>query len=81
MTTVSAVVFIYSFNTHLASVAVLNMDDQGDIAAAAAMGMMIFYTNVSVRVAYVLLTKKNISKIPVMEKCWRGKDSGNNIII
>ena len=67
MTTVSAVVFIYSFNTHLASVAVLNMDDQGDIAAAAAMGMMIFYTNVSVRVAYVLLTKKILAKF----QSWR----------
>ena len=67
MTTVSAVVFIYSFNTHLASVAVLNMDDQGDIAAAAAMGMMIFYTNVFVRVAYVLLTKKILVKF----QSWR----------
>ncbi len=67
MTTVSAVVFIYSFNTHLASVAVLNMDDQGDIAAAAAMGMMIFYTNLSVRVAYVLLTKKILVKF----QSWR----------
>ena len=71
MTTVSAVVFIYSFNTHLASVAVLNMDDQGDIAAAAAMGMMIFYTNVSVRVAYVLLTKKILVKF----QSWRNISS------
>ena len=73
MTTVSAVVFIYSFNTHLASVAVLNMDDQGDIAAAAAMGMMIFYTNVSVRVAYVLLTKKILVKF----QSWRHVGSEN----
>jgi len=71
MTTVSAVVFIYSFNTHLASVAVLNMDDQGDIAAAAAMGMMIFYTNVSVRVAYVILTKKVLVKF----QSWRNVGS------
>jgi len=73
MTTVSAVVFIYSFNTHLASVAILNMDDQGDIAAAAAMGMMIFYTNVSVRVAYVLLTKKILVKF----QSWRNVGSEN----
>ena len=71
MTTVSAVVFIYSFNTHLASVAVLNMDDQGDIAAAAAMGMMIFYTNLSVRVAYVILTKKVLVKF----QSWRNVGS------
>ncbi|MDH3919969.1 MAG: putative 2-aminoethylphosphonate ABC transporter permease subunit [Rhodospirillales bacterium] len=38
MTTVSAVVFLYSPDTTLASVAVLNMDDAGDIAPAAAMG-------------------------------------------
>ena len=67
MTTVSAVVFIYSYNTHLASVAVLNMDDAGDIAPATAMGMMIFYTNVSVLVAYVLLTKKILVKF----QSWR----------
>jgi iron(III) transport system permease protein len=50
MTTVSAVVFLYSPDTTLASVAVLNMDDAGDIAPAAAMGMMIFYTNAVVRI-------------------------------
>ena len=71
MTTVSAVVFIYSFNTHLASVAVLNMDDAGDIAPATAMGMMIFYTNVFVRVAYVLLTKKILVKF----QSWRSVGS------
>ncbi|MDO6513569.1 putative 2-aminoethylphosphonate ABC transporter permease subunit [Neptuniibacter sp. 2_MG-2023] len=44
MTTVSAVVFIYSADTMLASVAVLNMDDAGDIAPAAAMGVLIMGT-------------------------------------
>ena len=58
MTTVSAVVFLYSSKTTLASVAVLNMDDAGDIAPAAAMGMMIFYTNAAVRIGYVIITKK-----------------------
>ena len=73
MTTVSAVVFIYSYNTHLASVAVLNMDDAGDIAPATAMGMMIFYTNVFVRVVYVLLTKKILIKF----QSWRHVSSEN----
>lgn len=54
MTTVSAVVFLYSTQTQLASVAVLNMDDAGDIAPAAAMGMMIFYTNVAARLLHGL---------------------------
>ena len=52
MTTVSAVVFLYSSGTALASIAVLNMDDAGDIAPAAAMGMMIFYTNVAARLIH-----------------------------
>ncbi|MCZ4282960.1 putative 2-aminoethylphosphonate ABC transporter permease subunit [Kiloniella laminariae] len=57
MTTVSAVVFIYSTHTQLASVAVLNMDDAGDIAPAAAMGMMIFYTNAIARVLHMFVAK------------------------
>lgn len=44
MTTVSAVVFLYSPETTLASVAVLAMDDAGDIAPAAAMATLIFVT-------------------------------------
>lgn len=69
MTTVSAVVFLYSSKTTLASVAVLNMDDAGDIAPAAAMGMMIFYTNAAVRIVYVIATKK----ILVRFQNWRKK--------
>lgn len=57
MTTVSAVVFLYSPDTTLASVAVLNMDDAGDIAPAAAMGMMIFYTNTGARLLHLLTSK------------------------
>ena len=57
MTTVSAVVFLYSPNTALASVAVLNMDDAGDIAPAAAMGMMIFYTNALARMVHLAATR------------------------
>ncbi len=62
MTTVSAVVFLYGPHTNLASVAVLNMDDAGDIAPAAAMGMMIFYTNAIVRILHGLLTKGVLKK-------------------
>lgn len=57
MTTVSAVVFLYSPDTMLASVAVLNMDDAGDIAPAAAMAMMIVYTSAAVRILHALLTR------------------------
>jgi iron(III) transport system permease protein len=57
MTTVSAVIFLYSPDTALASVAVMNMDDAGDVAPAAAMGMMIFYTNVAARLIHLFVTR------------------------
>jgi len=57
MTTVSAVVFLYSSDTTLASVAVLNMDDAGDQSPAAAMGMMIVGTAAGVRLLHMLLTR------------------------
>ncbi|MGH7265046.1 MAG: putative 2-aminoethylphosphonate ABC transporter permease subunit [Candidatus Rokuibacteriota bacterium] len=57
MTTVSAVVFLYSPDTALASVAVLNMDDAGETASAAAMGMMIVYTSIGVRGLHALATR------------------------
>jgi iron(III) transport system permease protein len=42
MTTVSAVAFLYTPDTLLASISVLSMDDMGDTAAAAAMSSLIF---------------------------------------
>jgi iron(III) transport system permease protein len=67
MTTVSAVVFLYSPHTTLASVAVLNMDDAGDIAPAAAMGMMIFYTAAGVKILHYLLSRG----IEAKTQAWR----------
>ena len=67
MTTVSAVIFLYSPDTTLASIAVLNMDDAGDVAPAAAMGMMIFYTNVIARLIHLLITRKVLAKT----QAWR----------
>jgi iron(III) transport system permease protein len=57
MTTVSGVVFLWGPGTELASVAVLDMDDAGQSAAAAAMAMMIFYTNVAARVVHLALAR------------------------
>ncbi len=54
MTTVSAVVFLYSPQTQLASVAVLNMDDAGDVAPAAAMAVLIFITAAACRGLFAL---------------------------
>ncbi|MCO5069982.1 MAG: putative 2-aminoethylphosphonate ABC transporter permease subunit [Rhizobiaceae bacterium] len=69
MTTVSAVVFLYSTHTQLASVAVLNMDDAGDIAPAAAMGMMIFYTNVAARLVHAGVSRGLLART----QAWRGR--------
>src|SRR4029453_6987288 len=48
MTTVSAVVFLYSPKTTLASVAIVNLDEAGDIGAAAAMATLIVVTSAGV---------------------------------
>lgn len=67
MTTVSAVVFLYAPTTQLASIAVLNMDDAGDVAPAAAMGVMIFLTAGAVRLVYGLAS----SRLLVRTQGWR----------
>jgi iron(III) transport system permease protein len=54
---VSGVVFLYGPRTELASVSGLNMDDTGEVASAAAMAMMIFYTNVGARGLHALLAR------------------------
>ncbi|WP_428644098.1 putative 2-aminoethylphosphonate ABC transporter permease subunit [Roseibium sp.] len=69
MTTVSAVVFLYSPKTTLASIAVLNMDDAGDIAPAAAMGMMIFYTNAAARILHLIASKGILTRT----QAWRNR--------
>lgn len=57
MTTVSAVIFLYTANLRLASVAAVNMDDAGDTAPAAAMCMLIFFTGLAVRILYGRATR------------------------
>ncbi|WP_055326572.1 putative 2-aminoethylphosphonate ABC transporter permease subunit [Ralstonia solanacearum] len=57
MTTVSAVIFLYSPDTVLASVAVLNMDDAGDIGPAAAMSTLILLTSIVVALLLELATR------------------------
>lgn len=57
MTTVSAVVFLYSVHTQLAAVAVLNMDDAGEQESAAAMAMIIVITCIAMRVLHFVATR------------------------
>ena len=58
MTTVSAVIFLYSTDTKLASITIVNMDEAGFTAAAAAMAVAIVATSASVKLAHVLLTRR-----------------------
>jgi len=67
MTTVSAVVFLYAPDTALASIAILNMDDAGDVAPAAAMGMLIVATAAGVRLVHAILTRGILTRT----QAWR----------
>jgi iron(III) transport system permease protein len=57
MVTISAIIFIYPAAIPLAAVAIVNMDDAGDIAPAAAMSTLIVCTSIGVRLIYSFLTK------------------------
>ncbi|MEO8305169.1 MAG: putative 2-aminoethylphosphonate ABC transporter permease subunit [Betaproteobacteria bacterium] len=58
MTTVSAVIFLYSTDTKLASIAIINMDESVSTAAAAAMAMTIVLTSAAVKIGHLLLTRR-----------------------
>ncbi|MGE0238338.1 MAG: ABC transporter permease subunit, partial [Parvibaculaceae bacterium] len=52
MTTVAALIFLYSGETKTAAIAAINLDDSGIPASALAMGMMIFYTCLFVKLGH-----------------------------
>ena len=53
MTTVSGIIFLYGSETKVASVAAIHLDEMGESAAAAAMGMLIVYACVIVRLLHL----------------------------
>ncbi|MGO0062577.1 putative 2-aminoethylphosphonate ABC transporter permease subunit [Brevibacillus fluminis] len=57
MVTISAVVFLYAPDLKLASVAIVNMDDAGDVAPAAAMSVLIVAINLGVRGLFEFSTR------------------------
>lgn len=69
MATVSAVIFLYGPDIKLASVAVVNMDDAGDTAQAAAMSALIVFTNIAVRLLHHLTSRGLINR----SQSWRKK--------
>jgi iron(III) transport system permease protein len=57
MATLSGVVFLYSPDTILASVAIMNMDEAGDVGPAAALASLTVLTSVAVCLLYGLATR------------------------
>ena len=57
MTTISAVVFLYSPETKVASIAILNLDEAGEIGAAAACATMIFAASAVATTVFWLLAR------------------------
>ncbi|KAB7709194.1 putative 2-aminoethylphosphonate ABC transporter permease subunit [Bacillus aerolatus] len=57
MVTISAVIFLYTADFKLAAISIVNMDDAGNLASAAAMSVLIIFTNIVVRVLYEVVTK------------------------
>ncbi len=62
MTTLSAVIFLYSSDTKLASIAVIHIDETGRVASAAAMAMLLVYVCLVVRLAHHLIAQKVLRK-------------------
>jgi iron(III) transport system permease protein len=57
MVTLSAVIFLYSPDTKLASIAIVNLDEAGEIGPAAAMATLIVTTSTLVCLVYALITR------------------------
>lgn len=55
MTTISAVVFLYSPETKVASIAILNLDEAGEIGAAAAMAVLIGVVSTAATLLFMAL--------------------------
>jgi iron(III) transport system permease protein len=63
MTTVSAVVFLYGAETKLASVAVINMDEAGMTAAAAAMATIIVLVSLVIRLLHLVIERTVLARL------------------
>ena len=67
MVTISAVVFLYAPDTRLAAVAILNLDETGEIGPAAAMATLIVASSTVVCVLYALVTRVLLTRT----QAWR----------
>lgn len=71
MVTISAVVFLYAADFKLASVSIVNMDDAGDVAPAAAMSVLIVILNIIARTCAEWIAAR-IKK----RAAWSGQEKG-----
>ena len=67
MTTVSSVIFLYSPDTKLASVAALNIEEAGQTAAAAALCVVIVMTSAAVKALHVVTDRFLLGRL----QAWR----------
>jgi iron(III) transport system permease protein len=68
MATLSGVVFLYSPDTVLASIAIMNLDETGDVGPAAALASLTVLTSVAVCLLYALATRVLLART----QAWRG---------
>lgn len=69
MTTVSAVIFLYSSDTKLLSIAAVNTDDAGNTAVACAMGTMIVAVSATARVVQLIASRT----LRARTQAWRNR--------
>jgi iron(III) transport system permease protein len=67
MASLSCAIFLYTPETILASVAIMHLDDAGDIGPAAALASLIVVTSTLVCIAYALLTRVLLART----QAWR----------
>ena len=62
MVTVSALIFIYTADLKLAAISIVQLDDKGNIAEAAALAVLIVATNIIVKLIYEIVKKSLIKR-------------------
>ncbi|MDH6170282.1 iron(III) transport system permease protein [Variovorax boronicumulans] len=72
MASLSCAIFLYTPETILASVAIMHLDDAGDIGPAAALASLIVVTSTLVCIVYSLLTRVLLSRT----QAWRNLSRG-----
>lgn len=63
MTTISALVFLYSPQSKPAALSLVSMEDNGDFESAAAMSLIIFACNVGMRIIYEIVNRTVVKRM------------------